>query len=198
MQEDFLHYLWKLKKFETSNLQTTKGELVSVKHVGTHNHNAGPDFFNGQVNIGNQLWAGNIEIHIKSSDWFVHNHEVDPNYDNVILHVVWEHDTEVFRKDNTELPTIQLKNYVSDTALNNYHKLFSSQQKWINCEHTITEVNPFIVTNWLERLYFERLERKAKTIQSLLEASNNNWEAVLFKLLAKNFGLKVNGDSFFS
>lgn len=142
--------------------------------------------------------AGNIEIHIKSSDWFVHNHEVDPNYDNVILHVVWEHDTEVFRKDNSQIPTIELQNYVSQTALTNYHKLFSTQQTWINCEHTITEVNPFIVNNWLERLYFERLERKAKTIESILETSNNDWEAVMFKLLAKNFGLKVNGDSFFS
>ncbi|WP_282068875.1 DUF2851 family protein [Olleya namhaensis] len=198
MQEDFLHYLWKLKKFETSNLQTTKGELVSVKHVGTHNHHTGPDFFNGQIHIDNQLWAGNIEIHIKSSDWFVHNHEVDPNYDNVILHVVWEHDTEVFRKDNSQIPTIELQNYVSQTALTNYHKLFSTQQTWINCEHTITEVNPFIVNNWLERLYFERLERKAKTIESILETSNNDWEAVMFKLLAKNFGLKVNGDPFFS
>lgn len=198
MQEDFLHYLWKLKKFETLNLQTTKGEQVVIQNVGTHNYHTGPDFFNAQLIIAGQLWAGNVEIHIKSSDWYVHNHEVDPNYDNVILHVVWEHDTPVFRKDNSEIPTIQLKNYVSQVALNNYAKLFNSKQTWINCENTITNVNPFIVTNWLERLFFERLESKAKAIEAILKASNNNWEAVLFKLLAKNFGLKVNGDAFFS
>ncbi|WP_028283631.1 DUF2851 family protein [Olleya marilimosa] len=198
MQEDFLHYLWKLKKFETLNLQTTKGEQVVIQNVGTHNYHTGPDFFNAQLIIAGQLWAGNVEIHIKSSDWYVHNHEVDPNYDNVILHVVWEHDTPVFRKDNSEIPTIQLKSYVSQVALNNYAKLFNSKQTWINCENTITNVNPFIVTNWLERLFFERLESKAKAIEAILIASNNNWEAVLFKLLAKNFGLKVNGDAFFS
>lgn len=198
MQEDFLHYLWKLKKFETLNLQTTKGEQVVIQNVGTHNYHTGPDFFNAQLIIAGQLWAGNVEIHIKSSDWYVHNHEVDPNYDNVILHVVWEHDTPVFRKDNSEIPTIQLKNYVSQVALNNYAKLFNSKQTWINCENSITNVNPFIVTNWLERLFFERLESKAKAIEAILKASNNNWEAVLFKLLAKNFGLKVNGDAFFS
>ena len=198
MQEDFLHYLWKLKKFETLNLQTTKGEQVDIQNVGTHNYHTGPDFFNAQLIIAGQLWAGNVEIHIKSSDWYVHNHEVDPNYDNVILHVVWEHDTPVFRKDNSEIPTIQLKNYVSQVALNNYAKLFNSKLTWINCENTIANVNPFIVTNWLERLFFERLESKAKAIEAILKASNNNWEAVLFKLLAKNFGLKVNGDAFFS
>lgn len=198
MQEDFLHYIWKLKKFETSKLQTTKGEQVVIQNVGTHNYHTGPDFFNAQLIIAGQLWAGNVEIHIKSSDWYVHNHEVDPNYDNVILHVVWEHDTPVFRKDNSEIPTIQLKNYVSQVALNNYAKLFNSKLTWINCENTIANVNPFIVTNWLERLFFERLESKAKAIEAILKASNNNWEAVLFKLLAKNFGLKVNGDAFFS
>lgn len=198
MQEDFLHYLWKLKKLESSNLQTTNGELVTINNVGTHNHNAGPDFFNAQLTIDNQLWAGNVEIHIKSSDWFVHNHEVDANYDNVILHVVWEHDTNVFRKDNTQIPTIELKKYVSQSALNNYHKLFNSKQTWINCENTIADINPFVINNWLERLFFERLERKAKDIEAILKQSNNNWEAVLFKLLAKNFGLKVNSDSFLS
>lgn len=198
MQEDFLHYLWKLKKFETLNLQTTKGEQVVIQNVGTHNYHTGPDFFNAQLIIAGQLWAGNVEIHIKSSDWYVHNHEVDPNYDNVILHVVWEHDTPVFRKDNSEIPTIQLKNYVSQVALNNYAKLFNSKQTWINCENTIANVTPFVVTNWLERLFFERLESKAKAIEAILKTSNNNWEAVLFKLLAKNFGLKVNGDAFFS
>lgn len=198
MQEDFLHYLWKFKKFDTQNLKTTNDETVLINSIGAHNQHSGPDFFNGQITIDNQIWAGNIEIHIKSSDWFVHNHEVDPNYDNVILHVVWEHDTEVFRKNNTLIPTIQLRDYVSVRALNNYYKLFNKNQTWINCENTIPKVDSFKVNNWLERLFFERLERKSKDIEVLLKISNNNFEAVLFKLLAKNFGLKVNSDAFLS
>lgn len=198
MQEDFLHYLWKHKKFDVSNIKTTVNELISVVLVGDHNLNSGPDFFNAQLRIGNQLWAGNVEIHIKSSDWFLHSHETDSRYDNVILHVVWEHDTEVFRKDNTAIPVLELKHYVPKQALNNYEKLFSKSQKWINCEEDFATVNDFKIQNWLERLYFERLERKSEDIEQLLKDSKNDWEAVLFKMLAKNFGLKVNGDAFLS
>lgn len=198
MQEDFLHYIWKLKKFDTTDLKTTDNDSVDIVSVGKHNLNSGPDFFNAQLKIADQLWAGNVEIHVKSGDWFIHNHEVDSAYDNVILHVVWEHDTEVFRKDNTEIPTIELKNYISKSSLENYQKLFSKSSKWINCEGDFNSVDEFTITNWLERLYFERLERKSHDIEKLLKSSSNNWEAVLFKMLAKNFGLKVNGESFLS
>ncbi|MGB5420022.1 DUF2851 family protein, partial [Algibacter sp.] len=198
MQEDFLHYLWKHKKFQINNLKTTVGETILVTSVGGHNFNSGPDFFNAKLKIGNQLWAGNVEIHMKSSDWFLHNHETDKAYDNVILHVVWDDDTEVYRKDNTPIPTLQLKNFVDELMLNNYNKLFTKQNNWINCENDFVSTDDFILNNWLERLYFERLERKSETINTLLKASKNDWEAVLFKMLTKNFGLKVNGESFFS
>ncbi|WP_159021411.1 DUF2851 family protein [Formosa sp. L2A11] len=198
MQEDFLHYLWKYKKFDTNKLQTVLGEAVQLLNVGQHNFNSGPDFFNAQLKINNQLWAGNVEIHIKTSDWYVHHHEIDPAYDNVILHVVWEHDVDIFRKDNSVIPTLVLKDVVSKSALNGYHQLFSKAQKWINCESDFASVDDFVLQNWLERLFFERLERKSSQIEMLLSTSKNDWEAVLFKLLAKNFGLKVNGEAFFS
>lgn len=198
MQEDFLHYIWKYKKFSTLQLTTTKGEALIIENSGTHNYNSGPDFFNAKLIIDKQLWAGNVEIHVNANDWYVHNHENDKNYDNVILHVVWEHDTEVYRKDKTVIPTLELKQYISKEALSSYEKLFSKQRLWINCENDFAAVNDFIIQNWLERLYFERLERKANDIESLLQKSNNSWEEVLFKMLIKNFGLKVNGDAFFS
>ncbi|WP_055443095.1 DUF2851 family protein [Lacinutrix himadriensis] len=198
MIENFLHYIWQHKKFTHSNLKTAAQEPVFVLQVGTHNHNTGPDFLNAQIKIDDQLWAGNVEIHIKSSDWFLHNHEQDKNYDSVILHVVWEHDIEIHRKDNTVIPTVVLKDVVSKTALQNYQKLFSKKQKWINCENDFASISDFVLSNWLERLYFERLERKSTAITQLLQVSKNNWEAVLFKMLAKNFGLKVNGDAFLS
>jgi hypothetical protein len=101
MKEEFLHYVWQYKKFEFSNLTTVAGESVVVRTVGYYLQQAGPDFFNAQLVIGGQRWAGNVEMHIKSSDWYLHQHELDPNYDTVILHVVWEHDVDVYRKDNT-------------------------------------------------------------------------------------------------
>ncbi|MCF7560401.1 DUF2851 family protein [Sabulilitoribacter multivorans] len=198
MQEDFLHYIWKHKKFQVTHLKTTNNEAVSVNNVGQHNLNSGPDFFNAQIKIDQQLWAGNVEIHIKSSDWFLHNHEQDKAYDNVILHVVWEHDTDVFRNNNTPVPTLQIRDFVETSVLNSYKKLFSKENKWINCENDFKSVDDFLLKNWLERLYFERLEQKSKTIETLLEESKNDWEGVLFKMLAKNFGLKVNGEAFLS
>ncbi|MCB4808666.1 DUF2851 family protein [Tamlana sp. 62-3] len=198
MQEDFLHYLWKHKKIHITHLKTVLGETVVIKNVGTHNFNSGPDFFNAQLIIGDQLWAGNVEIHVKSSDWFLHNHEIDNAYNNVILHVVWEHDTEVFREDNSPIATLQIKDFVDDALIKSYSALFNGQNKWINCENEFSSVNEFVLANWKERLYFERLEQKAGVIDELLTQSKNDWEAVLFKMLLKNFGLKVNGEAFFS
>lgn len=196
MKEDFLHYIWQHKLFTTSALQTTTQKEIVIKKVGVLNTNAGADFFNAQLKIDNQLWAGNVEIHVKSSDWYVHGHEKDTNYDNVILHVVWEYDSPVYRSDNTEIPTLELSKYVTKDVFKKYQNLFSTPKKWINCEKDIYRIDDFTFNNWKERLYFERLEQKSSLILDLLSKSNNDWEAVLFKLLAKNFGLKVNGDSF--
>jgi Protein of unknown function (DUF2851) len=197
MQEDFLHYIWKHKAFSTVSLKTTDGETIAIKNLGIHNHNSGPDFFNAQLSIDDQLWAGNVEIHLKSSDWYLHNHEADEAYDNVILHVVWEHDTEIFRRDNSKISTLELKNYTDKSLLHNYKSLLASKS-WINCEADFPDVDDFIFNSWLERLFIERLEHKSENIEQLLMASQNNWENVLFKLLLKNFGLKVNGEAFFS
>lgn len=198
MQEDFLHYLWKHKKLLKEILVTTDAQPIHVINVGQHNLNSGPDFFNSHIRIGEQLWAGTVEIHIKSSDWYLHNHEIDKAYDNVILHMVWEHDIDVYRSDNTPIPTLEIQHIVSKDLYEYYKTLFAKQSRWINCENDLETVDKFLKNNWLERLYFERLERKSKTIENLLTISKNNWEAVLFKMLAKNFGLKVNGEAFFS
>lgn len=174
-----------------------RDETIAILKLGEHNHNSGPDFFNAQLSIDGQLWAGNVEIHLKSSDWYVHGHEKDKAYDNVILHVVWEHNTEVFRSDNSVIPTLELKPLVNRNLINNYKALLQSKS-WINCEAHYPEVDEFVLNNWIERLYIERLERKSNDILKMLEDSQNDWEAVLFKMLLKNFGLKVNGESFLS
>lgn len=196
IKEDFLHYLWKYKYFAIKKLHTTINLPLQIINVGEHNLNSGPDFFNANVKIGNQFWAGNVEIHIKSSDWYNHKHEYDENYDNVILHVVWIYDTEIYTQNNTLIPTLELSKIVSENKIAQYQTLFSKKLKWINCESQFSSIEQFTLDNWLEVLYFERLEAKSKIIKKLLQEFSNDWEAVLFKLLAKNFGLKVNGEAF--
>ena len=196
MIEEFLYYVWQYKLFSFDKLRTTSKHKIEVLKSGNLNTNTGPDFFNAQLKIDNQIWAGNVEMHLKSSDWYLHKHEEDANYDAVILHVVWEHDAEVFMKNNESLPTLELKNFVDKNVFSNYQSLFFSQNKWILCEDEIANTDQFLLKNWQERLYFERLEQKSIMIKELLKDANDNFEAVLFQLITKNFGLKVNGDSF--
>jgi len=195
MKEDFLHYLWKFKKFDTLNLKTAQNELITIIKTGDYLELSGPDFFNAHIKIENQKWAGNVEIHLKSSDWYLHNHEKDLSYENVILHVVWENDTPIYRKNNTEIPVLVLKDYVSKEIIENYNALISPKT-WISCEKQIKGIDDFVFKNWQERLFFERLERKSAYIYQLLEETNQDWEAVLFSLLSKNFGLNTNGTAF--
>ncbi|WP_373056873.1 DUF2851 family protein [Zunongwangia sp. H14] len=198
MQEDFLHYIWKFQKYNFTNAITTAGESILVQEVGFHNQLSGPDFFNSKIKIGDQLWAGNLEIHLKSSDWYIHKHETDKSYDNVILHVVWEHDVDIYRADNSPVATLELKDKVPPGMVQNYERLLSRGFKWINCEDSFGQFSDFETVHWLERLYFERLEEKSVLISQLLLKTGNNWEAVLFQVLAKSFGLNVNGESFLS
>ncbi|KQO33886.1 hypothetical protein ASF10_17710 [Flavobacterium sp. Leaf82] len=195
MKEDFLHYLWRFKKFDTLNLRTSQQEQITIIKTGDYLELAGPDFFNAQIKIGNQKWAGNVEIHLKSSDWYVHGHENDVAYENLILHVVWEHDTEIFDKNNRRIPVLVFRDYVSSEILSNYNSLVTPKS-WIFCEKSIREIDDFTFKNWQERLFFDRLERKSKFIYDLLEETNQDWEAVLFLLLAKNFGLNTNSNTF--
>jgi len=196
MTEDFLHYLWRYKLFNTSILETTNKQTIFIKKGGVHNKNEGPDFLNAHLEIDNQLWVGNVEIHIKSSDWYLHKHEEDVNYDAVILHVVWEHDVDIYMKNSKPLPTLELKKFVNESLLKNYNSLIYQKQNWIPCENQITSIDDFLWNNWLERLYFDRLERKAQIIKEFLQHTKYDFEATAFLLLAKNFGLKINGDAF--
>ncbi|CAL2091241.1 DUF2851 family protein [Tenacibaculum sp. 190524A05c] len=196
MKEKFLHYVWQYKLLHQPKLYSAQNEKITIINCGVYNTNSGPDFLNAKIQIDNQLWYGNIEIHIKSSDWYTHKHETDSNYDAVILHVVWENDAEVFMKNNKPIPTLELNDKVDGNILKNYQSLVYQNSNWIPCGKQISKVNSFTLENWLERLFFERLEQKSKFILELLSETNNDYEAVLFQMLAKNFGLKVNSEAF--
>jgi hypothetical protein len=196
MKEDFLHYIWKFQNFNTVELVGTKGEQITVKSIGVHNQDAGPDFLNARVIINDREWAGNVEIHIKSSDWFAHKHEVDTNYESVILHVVHEYDQPVKLKDGTEIPTLELKSIIPKTAIDNYTSLLR-ETDWLACRNSIADIDSFTLKNWIDRLLFERLEAKLKPINDILKQFNGDWESVFYIWLAKYFGFKVNSDPFF-
>lgn len=198
MREDLLHYVWRYRKFGANGLQTTQGQPVDIISPGSPNTLAGPDFFNARIRIDGQAWAGNVEIHVKASDWYVHHHETDPAYHNVILHVVWEDDIAIFRRDGSQIPALELRKLIPIAILESYRALLDRRPvAFVNCEKDLASVSGFLWDNWLERLYLERLERKGIQITELLARTGNDWERVLFILLLKNFGSKVNGDAFY-
>ncbi len=195
MQEEFLHYVWQYQKFNKFFLKTLCSKVVEVLSVGNLNTNAGPDFLNSRLFIGGQQWFGAVEIHIKSSDWFKHNHHNDNAYNIVVLHVVWENDVDVFDFSNNKLPTLELKNIVSKNLQLNYKSLFFSKKN-INCGNQIVNVNDLVISFWKEKLLLKRLERKVTILREKLVILNNDWESLLYTMLLENFGLKINSFQF--
>ena len=195
MTEEFLHHIWKFRLFDQLNLKTTTGEIIEIEKVGEHNFDAGPDFFNAKIRIGNTLWAGNVEVHIRASDWHKHFHQTDKSYDNIILHVVLDADRPVFRNSGEAIPTIVLNNRINEKLYQNY-LAFKSSKTWIPCEKQIKEVPSFLINATLDKLLLERMERKSESIIKSLKLNNNNWEETFYQHLARNFGFKTNSEPF--
>lgn len=191
MQEDFLHYVWKYRLFDQAELATRSGQPVDVLHPGTHNFDAGPDFFNAKLIMDDTTWAGNIEIHWYASEWNRHGHQFDPAYRNVILHVVYEADEDVSSLEGEKIPVIELKHRISALLIHRYQS-FLAGQKWVPCAHLIHEVQPAVVYPFLQRLMVEKLEEKSALIYRALDKNKQNWEQAFFEFLARNFGFGVN------
>jgi hypothetical protein len=192
MNEDFLHFIWKFQLFNKPELFTVSGEKFSVLNPGIHNTNSGPDFFNAKIKIGDTLWAGNIEVHIKTSDFIKHKHHSDKNYDNLILHVVFEND---LSQADLRYPLFELKSFISENLYAIYNQ-FLSAKTWIPCENNLKNVSELNFTSWIQRLAIERIERKSRETEQLLLQFKNDWEQVFFIQLAKAFGFKVNNSPF--
>ena len=196
MNEDFLQYVWKHKLIDVLSLKTKDGDTVEIISNGTQNPHSGPDFSNAQIRIGTTLWAGNIEVHLKASDWNKHKHQTDKNYNNVILHVVLEDDMEVRNELGAKIPSVELKYSILPQVLSNYQLLKESKSS-IPCGKQLNETPSLVFSMWLERLVVERLQDKTLLIKETLIKTNNNWEETFFRHLAANFGFKVNADPFF-
>ena len=191
MIERLLQFIWQFQYFNKSPLSTSAGESLQIISPGRNNFNQGPDFADAKIKIGPTTWAGNIELHFKTSDWKKHNHHKDPHYNNVILHVVWEDD------DSTpgSLPVLQLKEKVPKILLQRFEELMNATG-FIACEKMIYTTRDLTWKSWKDRLLAERLLRKAKTIENYLQKCRYHWEEAFWRLLARNFGMKVNAELF--
>lgn len=189
MREDLLHFIWQQKVLLKHELKTTDGKRIEVIKTGSLNIDAGPDFFDARIKIENTIWAGNVEIHLKSSDWIKHKHHKDKAYHNVILHVVFEHDLDL------NIPTLELKSYLSKNLLENYHLLQQSALR-VPCQNIISLPERIKMELFLNRLSVERLEQKCITLEQELIQYQNSWEKLFYVTTAKYFGMKINAEPF--
>ena len=191
--EILLHYTWKHKMLPLKELTTTDGREVEIIDPGLHNRNAGPDFFNAKVRIGGTLWVGNVEIHDRASDWYQHGHDGDPRYDNVVLHVCEEVDTDVRTSDGHYIPQLQLS--VPQQVRENYEELLRTDQ-YPPCYKIIPDLSALTVHAWMAALQTERLERKTDDIRRRAEQCGGSWEDAYFVTLARNYGFGINSEAF--
>jgi len=190
IEEDFLHFIWQNRLFSNQNL-FADNQKVEILQTGFLNTYSGPDFSLSKIKIGDTLWAGNVEIHVKASDWFKHNHQKDEAYKNVILHVVYENDIE-----SEELPPcLELKGHISDEIIKNYQSI-KNEKGWLPCAKLFHLSKTTKNNIWFERLLIDRIERKTEEISSLFQKSNQDLEQTMFVFIAKSLGLKANSFPF--
>ena len=192
MTERLLQFIWQFQYFNRHDLSVNDGAVLQIIHTGMYNTNQGPDFLQATVKIDDTLLIGNVELHLKTSDWNKHGHQTDSNYKNVILHVVWQHDV---AEQPANIPLLVLQNRISVLLLNQYDE-WMQKPSFIPCAAAVNEVKELVWASWIERLLAERLQRKSEYVLQLLQKNNYHWEETCWQLLAKNFGMQVNADAF--
>ena len=195
MTEAFLYFIWQFQYFEKNALRSTTGQTLKVLKTGRINTNSGADFQDSRLLIDGVEWFGSVEIHVKSSDWNLHQHQTDAAYNNVILHVVWQNDVTISRPDGSELPVLELQNLTDASAWERYKTLLETSET-IPCGPQFGQVDNLARVSMLDKALTQRLERKAGAARDLFQQNQNDWEETAYQLLAYNFGFKINSDSF--
>ena len=195
MNEAFLHYIWQYQNFSIPTLSTTDGEALIIHRTGYHNKDAGPDFQEAQLEIGGIKWSGAVEIHVYGQDWFHHKHEEDPNYENVILHVIWDEYVALTYADGRKVPTLILKGIVEESLIEKYLQLINNLEL-VPCASNLGKVNPLVIAQMKEVSLVERLHQKSEKAEVFFEQAAGDWEATTYYMLMSAFGFKVNQYAF--
>lgn len=194
MEEQLLQFIWHRKLYHAAELTTTAQEPIEILYPGIPNQDQGPDFLQSRIRIGDQLWAGHVEIHILSSSWFLHMHDQDSHYNNVILHVVWEEDQPAITHDGYRIPCLELAKRVDVTLLDRYRHLMNNEE-WVPCASALDTISELTKSSWLDRMMAERLEQKTEIILRMLDRCANNWDQTFYALLARQLGAPANGEA---
>lgn len=195
MKESVIHYLWKNKKLRTLNFLSVDGHSIEILHPGNHNFHSGPDFTDAKIKVNGIEWHGQVEIHVKSSDWEKHHHQYDPAYNNVILHIVYDCDQPVFTASGVELLQAEIKSLIIEKNLDQVLNFIESSAE-ITCGNFIPEIPAVFIENQKEIAFVERLQKKSEQILDDLKRYNNDWEQVTYSAIARAMGTPVNKFAF--
>ncbi len=193
MKEDFIQYIWRFQQFNPLDLKTTRGEPLQIIRPGKLNRDGGPDFLEARIKIGDTEWAGNVEIHLRTSDWLKHHHHHDPAYENVILHVVLEEDLTIVYQEGACIPCLELRRHIRPGLAAAYEQL-QAAKGWVPCHSFLPDYLDARFNLWLDRLLVERLERKTTEMEQRLLELKMDWEACFYEQLLRGFGLRVNAE----
>ena len=193
LQEAFLHFVWRTGRFRQQGLFSTTGEAITVVKRGHYAGHAGPDFTGSRIGIDGTVWHGHVEMHLYASEWYRHRHQDDPAYEATVLHVVWEEDRPVYRRDGTRLPCLEIRRHVEPGLLARYHRLVADGNG-IPCKYTLREVPAITKRAMIDRAAAERLERKAAEVAENLRLLQGDWEETVWLHLAGGLGIPVNAD----
>ena len=196
MREEFLYYVWHYQKYDAIQLLTTSGKSLRILRPGYRNQNSGPDFSQAQIEIDGIRWAGSVEIHVRSTDWLAHKHTTDLAYENVILHVVWEHNKDIYLADNQAIPTLELKGKVPLSLLDRHDSLFANMGAAPACLPVLASVPSIVISQQMEVALMERLRSKTDATKVLLEHTGQDWEETTYRLIARILGLPLNAEGF--
>lgn len=192
--EELMQYVWHHRLWIASDMRTNDGRPVAVIDVGQLNRDAGPDFFNAKVKIGDEMWCGNVEIHVRASDWFRHGHDRDRAYDTVVLHVVQFDDCPIQTPDGRTLPQIVMP--CARNFSQRYAEFVNNPANSLACAAELPQMSPILVRDWLDAMAFERLHSKVDAITERLHQTNGDWQQAAFITLARALGAGINGDAF--
>lgn len=187
--EGFIQFIWKHRLYDGKSLSTTGGEDLEIWRPGEQNLHAGPDFFNALMRFGHMIWAGNVEIHLRASDWYRHGHHLNPAYNNVILHVVGEYDTDVTNSLGRRIQT--MVPVYSETLLRRFDMLKRSEN-WIPCADFIGDIQGHRLKLWLRSLHEERAAQKMVRMERILCDSVHDLDEALYRALAPGYGIPLN------
>lgn len=193
--ESVLHFIWKNRLFNPLGSRSTTGTSIFIEDPGIYNRDSGPDFSSSKIRIGKMMWIGNTEIHIRSSDWNLHNHQNDTAYDSVVLHVVWEEDLVIYRSDGSRIPTLELRTLVEPHQLEKQHGFILSPEP-IPCKDQIVHIDPLIRLDMISRCAIERLEKRCEQIRPIFQKAQFDWDATCWIWTARHFGFGINNDAF--